>query len=386
MAQQLRQIQLIRPHQINQFPHFTTEEKQGYKAGFTQLWNAFESSPQGSQQHAAAFQKLRQASLKLYHKHQQLHKQPAIGTHVADPSIMPGRIQDRVALVTGSAGGLGRSICLKLASEGARICCVDLYKTPRNKTNASTGKADDFNNRIEGESTFEEIARLYGKERVMFVPADVTKAEHVEGTVEVCVKAFGRVSSTRSIRCNPFLNLIIHTVGHPLRQRRHLRGINPHPPPRHPRNERGRLGQNHGHQRQRRLPVLQIRHRPDAQARTTTRSPRSRLDRQHFLHPRPCCLLQHSYVHSLRSRTLKLTEPSFLHSLQRRRVATDETDRTRLCAAPHPLQRHLSWLLADDDDSEYPERGGVAGGYRSAASVRRDGRSGRGGKGSVVPD
>lgn len=113
---------------------------------------------------------------------------------------MPGRIQNRIALVTGCSGGLGRSICLKLASEGAKICCVDLYETPRNKTNASTGKADDFNNRIEGESTSAEIARLYGEGRAVFVNADVTKAESVEAVVAKCVEVFGRVSVTTSIR------------------------------------------------------------------------------------------------------------------------------------------------------------------------------------------
>jgi NAD(P)-dependent dehydrogenase (short-subunit alcohol dehydrogenase family) len=108
---------------------------------------------------------------------------------------MPGRIQNRIALVTGCSGGLGRSICLKLASEGAKICCVDLYETPRNTTNASTGKADDFNNRIEGESTSAEIARLYGEGRAVFVKADVTKAKSVEAAVANCAEEFGRVSS-----------------------------------------------------------------------------------------------------------------------------------------------------------------------------------------------
>jgi NAD(P)-dependent dehydrogenase (short-subunit alcohol dehydrogenase family) len=107
---------------------------------------------------------------------------------------MPGRIQNRIALVTGGSSGLGRSICLKLASEGAKICCVDLYETPRNRTNASTGRADDFNNRIEGESTSAEIERLYGEGRAVFVRADVTKAASVEAAVAKCVEVFGRVS------------------------------------------------------------------------------------------------------------------------------------------------------------------------------------------------
>ena len=105
----------------------------------------------------------------------------------------PGRIQDRIALVTGASSGLGRSICLKLASEGAKVCCVDIYETPRNRTNATTGKADDFNNRIEGESSVAEIQRLYGKDQAIFVKADVTSAEDVEASVAKCVDTFGRL-------------------------------------------------------------------------------------------------------------------------------------------------------------------------------------------------
>ena len=106
---------------------------------------------------------------------------------------MSGRIQGRTALVTGGSGGLGRAICLKLASEGANVCCVDLYESPRNKTNSATGKADDFNNRVEGESTVAEIRRLHGVEKAYFIKADVTKAEDVETAVATCVETFGRL-------------------------------------------------------------------------------------------------------------------------------------------------------------------------------------------------
>lgn len=106
---------------------------------------------------------------------------------------MGGRIGDRVALVTGGSSGLGRSICLKLASEGAKICCVDLYERPRNRTNASTGKADDFNNRIDGEGTVAELQRLYGANRAGFVKADITSANEVEKSISQCVAIFGRL-------------------------------------------------------------------------------------------------------------------------------------------------------------------------------------------------
>lgn len=68
------------------------------------------------------------------------------------------------------------------------MCCVDLYEQPRNKTNAVTGRADDFNNRIEGERTAEEIQRLYGRDGAMLVRADMTQAADVENAVAKCEK------------------------------------------------------------------------------------------------------------------------------------------------------------------------------------------------------
>jgi NAD(P)-dependent dehydrogenase (short-subunit alcohol dehydrogenase family) len=107
---------------------------------------------------------------------------------------MSGRIRDRVAFVTGASGGLGRSICLRLASEGAKIVCVDLYEAPRNKTNPTTGKADDFNNRIDNaETTLTELHKLYGEDRSIFVKADITRASDVEAAIAACVEKFGRL-------------------------------------------------------------------------------------------------------------------------------------------------------------------------------------------------
>lgn len=106
---------------------------------------------------------------------------------------MPGRIEGRIAFVTGASGGLGRAICLKLASEGAKLCCVDLFDQPRNRTNAETGKADDYHNRIEGESTAAEIDRLHGQGKAVFVKADVTNVSDVEAAVAKCVEVFGRL-------------------------------------------------------------------------------------------------------------------------------------------------------------------------------------------------
>ncbi|MFZ8321277.1 SDR family NAD(P)-dependent oxidoreductase, partial [Staphylococcus aureus] len=44
------------------------------------------------------------------------------------------KLDGKVALISGSGRGIGRSIALKLASEGARVVINDLDETPANET------------------------------------------------------------------------------------------------------------------------------------------------------------------------------------------------------------------------------------------------------------
>lgn len=105
------------------------------------------------------------------------------------------RLQNRTALITGSSSGLGAAIALAFAAEGARICCVDLYPSPRSPgTNAQTGKSDDFHNRVASlPATHALIEKEHGEDRSIFVRADITKTEDVEAAIETCVRVFGRL-------------------------------------------------------------------------------------------------------------------------------------------------------------------------------------------------
>ena len=104
---------------------------------------------------------------------------------------MPGRLEGKTAIVTGSSSGLGREIAIAYAREGAQICCVDLYAAPRNAINPATGKADDINNRTVGQAT-DEYLQDTGMPAI-FVQADLTVARDVKAAIEACVRKFGRL-------------------------------------------------------------------------------------------------------------------------------------------------------------------------------------------------
>lgn len=73
------------------------------------------------------------------------------------------------------------------------MCCVDLYPAPRNVINLETGKADDFNNRAQGEATHEELQRTFGADRAFYVKTDITKAADAQNAIQQCVERFGRL-------------------------------------------------------------------------------------------------------------------------------------------------------------------------------------------------
>ncbi|OJD19840.1 hypothetical protein AJ78_00199 [Emergomyces pasteurianus Ep9510] len=97
---------------------------------------------------------------------------------------MSARLQDKVALITGSSNGIGRAIALSYAAEGAYIVCSDIDP-------AVKGDGD--------KPTHEAIIETYpvssgGKAaaRAVFVKADASISD-VENLVKEGVKAFGRL-------------------------------------------------------------------------------------------------------------------------------------------------------------------------------------------------
>jgi NAD(P)-dependent dehydrogenase (short-subunit alcohol dehydrogenase family) len=85
---------------------------------------------------------------------------------------MPRRLEERVAVVTGGASGLGRAIALRFADEGARVVVGDVRRDP------SEGG--------------EETGSLLG-ERGVFLDADASRWDDVDSLVSTAVERYGRL-------------------------------------------------------------------------------------------------------------------------------------------------------------------------------------------------
>lgn len=82
------------------------------------------------------------------------------------------RLNEKVAIITGAAGGLGRQTAVRMAEEGADVCLVDF-------------------NEQSGEETKKLVEQAGGK--AIFVTADVTQSVDVQNYVTKAMEAFGKI-------------------------------------------------------------------------------------------------------------------------------------------------------------------------------------------------
>lgn len=80
---------------------------------------------------------------------------------------MPGRLEGKVAIVTGGAGGFGKGIAEKFIAEGAKVVIADFAEEAGQKTAAEV-KAE-------------------------FVRTDITKRAEWENLAKVTVEKFGQI-------------------------------------------------------------------------------------------------------------------------------------------------------------------------------------------------
>jgi NAD(P)-dependent dehydrogenase (short-subunit alcohol dehydrogenase family) len=85
---------------------------------------------------------------------------------------MPGRVEGKVALITGGASGIGRATALTFAREGAKLIIADM-------------------NEEGGQQTVHLITEKGGK--AIFVQTDVTQATAVEALISKAVETYGRL-------------------------------------------------------------------------------------------------------------------------------------------------------------------------------------------------
>ena len=83
------------------------------------------------------------------------------------------RLQNKVALITGAASGIGRETALLFAQEGARVVVVDI--------------SDES-----GQKTIAQILANGGE--AVYVHADVSNASDCENMIRVAEESFGRLN------------------------------------------------------------------------------------------------------------------------------------------------------------------------------------------------
>lgn len=86
------------------------------------------------------------------------------------------RLENKVAIVTGASSGIGRTIAIRYAREGAKVVCADLTLHPYSE---------------DATPTHEAIQQTGGQ--AIFQQTDVSNTAQMQSLVQSAVKAYGRL-------------------------------------------------------------------------------------------------------------------------------------------------------------------------------------------------
>jgi NAD(P)-dependent dehydrogenase (short-subunit alcohol dehydrogenase family) len=108
---------------------------------------------------------------------------------------MPGRLEGKVAVITGAASGIGRETAKRFAEEGARVCVADLADEPGNETAAEIDGVyvhADVTDPDDVQAMYREAAERFGGLDVLFNNAGISPPDD-DSILETELDAWQRV-------------------------------------------------------------------------------------------------------------------------------------------------------------------------------------------------
>jgi NAD(P)-dependent dehydrogenase (short-subunit alcohol dehydrogenase family) len=108
---------------------------------------------------------------------------------------MPGRLEGKVAVITGGASGIGRETAKRFAEEGARVCVADLADEPGKETAAEIDGVyvhADVTDPDDVQAMYREAAERFGGLDVLFNNAGISPPDD-DSILETELDAWQRV-------------------------------------------------------------------------------------------------------------------------------------------------------------------------------------------------
>ena len=110
---------------------------------------------------------------------------------------MPGRLEGKVAVVTGGGGGIGRETARRFAEEGARVCVADLADEPGKETASEVDGIyvhADVTDPDDVQRMYSETAERFGGIDVLFNNAGISPSDD-DSILETGLEAWERVQN-----------------------------------------------------------------------------------------------------------------------------------------------------------------------------------------------